>query len=267
MTAELENLGKITSKNCESLFLSKPFMSDGHTAKKANGTLTYVKYKNVVYGLTCSHIYEYQKNDFWLTVFGTNRVIYQFGHFESKGLVSDFRPLRKKPTNIDEPDIAIIKLGDPFPEIHMKHKNKVPIDIDSWKTPEWQSIKMGMACGFPTEHKKEDESFVKSPFLQVVAETTSRLEPHRESFMLASTLKTENTMFFSGMSGGPVFSDGETDETPTLIGIVFEGSPGSSTEWDQRSAESFLTKNDVQIRAHTFTPDIFESWLKVANYI
>ena len=78
-------------------------------------------------------------------------------------------------------------------------------------------------------------------------------------------------MYCSGMSGGVVFTDiivkgdGST-AGPCPIGIVFEGSPGSSEEWASRAEGLFLTERDVLIKAHTLTPQIFEGWLAQAGF-
>lgn len=266
----MENLGKIVITNCEPLYLSKHFMQDGHTSEKANGTITYIKFKNVIYGVTCAHVHFMQKigtkEEKILTVFG-DRLVYQFGLLGQDGYKSDFRPLRKSPTDIQTPDIAIIKLNEPYPSIHMTRKGKTAIDLDKWSTPNWRETGMAMACGFPTEHKSQNESVVSAGLAQVIAEPASEISPDRDSFLLASSLEEDNNIYFSGMSGGPVYVEHPVEGEITIVGIVYEGTPGSSEEWQNRGDSSFLTNKDVQIRAHTFTPIIFEKWLKQVGYL
>lgn len=107
MAIEIEELGKVVVRHCEPLFLSKHFLSDGHSAEKANGTITYIKYKDVIYGITCAHVYFYQKlntpEEKALTVFGKERLIYQFGVHSSEGYESHFRSLRNSPGDFSEP--------------------------------------------------------------------------------------------------------------------------------------------------------------------
>ena len=126
---------------------------------------------------------------------------------------------------------------------------------------------MAMACGFPTEHKSQNDSTVSAELAQVVAELTSTLSWERDSFLLSSSLEVDCEIFFSGMSGGPVYLDGAGDKEICLMGIVYEGSPGSSAEWESRSDDSFLTKKDIQIRAHTITPEIFGDWLRRVGFL
>lgn len=267
MKDEIGHLAKVIIKNCEPLYLSDPFIRDGHTEEKANGTITYVKYNNVIYGITCAHIYYQMENNKWLTVFSTNRVVYQFGHYDADGYVSHFRVLRKNPENTERPDIAIIRFDEPFLSMHLSGKGKKPIDLDGWIEPDWRSLKMAMACGFPTEHKTETDLRVSAKLVHVIAEVAGDISLTRPSFLLASTLSEENEFFFSGMSGGPVYCEAGNNRLLTLIGIIFEGQPGSSTEWRNRGESSFLTKCDIQIWAYIVTPSIFENWLKQLNYI
>jgi len=270
MDDEIKKMGQIAVTHCEPLYLSKHLMQDGHTANKANGTMTYVKYKGVTYGITCAHVYFVQEigssNERILTVFG-NQLIYQFGLHSENGYQSHFRPLRTSTSDTASPDIAIIQLNQPYPSIYMEKKGKEAVDLDNWTSPNWDEIKMAMACGFPTEHKSESDTVVSAELAQVIAEPASSLSPDRESFLLASSLEEDCNIYFSGMSGGPVYVDNPNDGDITLMGIVYEGTPGSSEEWNNRGAGAFLTKKDIQIRAHTFTPAIFEKWLQKVGYM
>lgn len=68
------------------------------------------------------------------------------------------------------------------------------------------------------------------------------------------------------MSGGPVFYQYEDDREAVPIGIIYEGSPGSSLEWEKRDKESFLSGTDVKIDAQLLTPQIFKEWLSKAGF-
>ena len=100
----------------------------------------------------------------------------------------------------------------------------------------------------------------------VAAELNRVVSGNDESFLLASSLPEENTYYFSGMSGGPVYHVPDAEVDPTLIGIVYEGSPGSSAEWEARDSQAFFTKCDIQTTAYTLTPTIFEGWLRRAKF-
>jgi len=200
----------------------------------------------------------------WLTIHGKERYLYQTGSFAPDGYKSSFRPLRKA-GEMDGPDIAILPLDNSFKQIHLARKEKAPIDLDTWAEPNWSDLTAPVAFGYPTEHKTDTEEFLQAPLAAVVAELTSPISPSNESFLMASSLPFENSFYFSGMSGGAVYAVSESDPQLTLVGIVFEGSPGSSQEWELRGEESFLTKSDIQIRAHTLTPNIFDRWLDLAG--
>lgn len=268
MDDNTNKISKNLAANCEPLYLSKHFMLDGHSAEKANGTITYIKYKNMLYGVTCAHVYFHQKlgreDEKILTVFG-ERLCYQFGTHLECGYVSHFKSLRKTHNDTSKPDIAIIRLDSSYKTIHLDRKEKKPIDLDNWTEPEWKGIHMAMACGFPTEHKINDGQYVSAKFVQATIETTSPFSPEKESFLLHSTLDEENSIFFRGMSGGAIYYVNEKNNETTLIGILFEGFPSRSDEWKDRPEESFLTKNDIQIRGYILTPTIFASWLREAD--
>lgn len=262
-----DRIHKIAATNCEPLFLSSPFMRDGHNSEKANGTITYIEFRGRLFGVTCAHIYDQQKSSGkWLTLHGKERYTFQLGKFAPTGYTSNFRSLRKENSTIG-PDIAIIDLGESIKQMHFGRKEKQAINLDTWQEPAWSDIKVPVAFGYPTEHKSQIFNMLSSPLLAVAAEITSPLSPDASSFLLASSLTENNKFFFSGMSGGPVYYISDPDEAPVIIGIVFEGSPGSSAEWKARDSQSFLTKNDIQIRAHTLTPAIFEEWLLTAGFI
>lgn len=265
---DFSKLAKLAVQNCEPLYLSHPFLKDGHSASKANATISYVKYRETVYGITCAHVYHQQfgesgKAEQVLTVWG-DRLIYQFGGWTQDGYESHFRLLKGRSSS-GALDIAIIKLPPTFSELHMARKGKAPIDLDAWAEPEWNSISTLVASGFPTEHKEQSDSHVAANFIQVVAELTRKIDGGVSEIMLASTLPEKNDCFFSGMSGGPVYCLW-SDNAMTAVGIVFEGSPGSSTEWAKRGQESFFTKEDVQFRAYLLTPSIFLNWLSCAGF-
>jgi hypothetical protein len=268
MTELPSSVHEAAAKHSDPLYLSKPWLQGGHTSQKANGTITYVQYGGDVYGVTCAHIYDQQfavEPNLWLTIHGKKRYIYQLGGFTADGYRSSLRPLRK-PEEREGPDIAILRLDDAFKEIHLTRRGKAAINLDTWSEPAWNELKCPVAFGYPTEHKTDTEEFLQAPFAAVVAELTRPISPESESFLMASSLEKENSFYFSGMSGGAVYAVSDSDPLITFVGIVFEGVPGSSKEWESRSTDSFYTKNDIQIRAHTVTPTIFGTWLAMAGW-
>lgn len=258
---------KIAVRNCEPLFLSSPFIQCGHNVEKANGTITFIEYRTRIFGITCAHVYYEQiRSGKWLTLHGSERYIYQLGAFTAKGYESLFRPMRKA-SDIDGTDIAIIELGETIRQIHFPRKNKEAINLDTWAEPNWSEVQVPVAFGYPTEHKIQSEDFISAPLAAVAAAVTRPLSPSESTFLIASSLETDNTLYFSGMSGGPVYHVASPDTDPSLIGIVFEGVPGSSIEWQSRGEQSFLSRKDIQIRAHILTPAIFEDWLRLVGFL
>lgn len=76
MTDFPRSIHEAAAKHSDPLYLSKPWLQDGHTSKKANGTLTYIQYCGHVYGVTCAHLYHQQfavEPNMWLTVHGNQR--------------------------------------------------------------------------------------------------------------------------------------------------------------------------------------------------
>jgi len=262
------HIQKLAASHCEPLFLSVPYLGDGHTPEKANGTITFIEYRGRIFGITCAHVYEEQEpTGKWLTLHGSERYIYQLGTLTPDGYKSLFRPLRNNP-NDNGADIAIIELGESVKQVHFDCKGKQAINLDNWVEPNWNEIDVPVAFGYPTEHKKiQSKDVLGCPLLSVAAEITRPISTNDATFLLASSFESDNVYFFSGMSGGPVYSVTEPDGNPDIIGIVFEGTPGSSKEWNTRDDQSFYTEKDIQIRAYTFTPDIFEQWLQQVNYL
>ena len=95
MTNIPEHIHKFAATHSEPLFLSAPFLGDGHGVEKANGTLTFIQYRGRIYGVTCAHVY-YQQffSGKSLTLHGKDRYIYQLGQFTQSRYESHFRPLR-----------------------------------------------------------------------------------------------------------------------------------------------------------------------------
>lgn len=257
------------SQFCAPLWLSKPFMQDGHNSNKANATVTFIKYNNIGYAVTCAHVYHQQNigsDEFRdLMLFGSSRIVVSFSTLGPDGPISAFRPLISEEPKESGPDIAIAPAGHAVQQ-YMKDNGKEWLDLDLWEEPDWSITSPKIAGGYATEHKSTDGQHVLSAFVQVVAESPSGVDPMRTTFMLFSQLEEAHEVFFSGMSGGPVFYQYEDDRKAVPIGIIYEGSPGSSAEWEKRDEESFLSGTDIKIDAQLLTPERFKEWLSKASY-
>lgn len=200
-----------------------------------------------------------------LILFGSSPMVVSFLDFGSALLVSAFRPLVDDSPKASGPDIAIAPANFAIQQ-YMKDNDREWLDLDSWEEPDWSINSPKIAVGYATEHKSTDGEYVLSGFVQVVAESPNGVESTREKFMLFSQLEEEHEVFFSGMSGGPVFYQYEDDRAAVPIGIIYEGSPGSSSEWKKRGQESFFTGSHIKIDAQLLTPNTFKEWLSIAGF-
>lgn len=189
------------SQFCAPLWLSKPFMQDGHHSNKANATVTFVKYKNRGYAVTCAHVYYQQKMgspEFReLTLFGNSPMIVSFLTFGTGQPVSVFRPLIGDSVRASGPDIAIAPVNHATQK-YMEDNGKKWLDLDLWKEPDWTINSPKIAGGYATEHKSTDGKHVLSAFVQAIAESPSGVDPTRSTFMLFSQLKEEHKVFLVG---------------------------------------------------------------------
>jgi hypothetical protein len=261
MTKIPDQIHKLALQNTDPLFLTDSYLSGGHGSQVANGTLTYVRFCNRLYGITCGHVVEEaHEKDKLLSVHGKESYVYQFSRESQTNAKNSFISLSGEGL-----DVAVVALPERFCELHFEKKGKVAIELESLKEPGWEDVVVPVAFGYPTEQKDEEGGFVQAPLAGVAAELTNPICQSDEKFTLFSTLEHEHNTFFSGMSGGPVFHLLNPSDPPTLIGIIFEGLPGSSQNWLARDAQSFLSMKDIQIFAYRFTPQIFQSWLDLAK--
>ena len=264
-----EKWGRYAKAFCEPLYLSSPFLMGGHDKDVANGTITYIKFQDHLYGVTCAHVFFDQiAQGKWLTVFRRS-MINRFGADTEEGFQSNFRSLRAHAEDRSKPDIAIARLGRSFYELLMVPNNMTPIDLDEWAAPDYSRIEKAIGFGYPTEHKENVSSYVVAYQAWVECEVASNLTPGREDFMLAGESENPHGVFFSGMSGGPVFHYDSTNHIGgSFLGIIYEGAPGSSLDWHMRDKEeSFLNDHSINIWVQTITPSIFQSWLTALKFI
>lgn len=256
---------------CLPLFLSDNLITQGHHERIENATATFITFNRSIYLVTCGHVLDHlqsirPENGDWATMYlSVGRSILQFSFldpnnpikrkdsFQKTEIVDLFRPA---------PDIAIAKMPAHWWDWIQKEKNKLAINLDLWVEPLWNESSMGAAAGYPTEHKGLNQGKVSSPCVETVAEWASSLSINSDRFRMHSTLTEEHGIFFSGMSGGPVFLvDNNEDCHP--IGIIIEGFPGSRAAFEERDGSSaFLSKLDIDIQGLLITPTRFSQWLE-----
>lgn len=258
---------------CLPVFFHSYFLSDGHSEETENATLTFVKYKNRVYAVTCKHIIHHlnsKRNDLedqWYTLsICLDRVILQLSdidHSDPAKRIDIFRKLTCS-FNSEGVDIVIAPIDSHWEMIKSK-KNKKAIDLDNWIEPNWAELKMGTAFGYPTEHKKLQGDHVATPCIKVSAEIVSSLNPEVNQLTLFSSLNQPHGYFFSGLSGGIIILSSEELYEP--VGIVYEGQPGSSKDFNEKKSneQAFFSENDILIKGFIINPRIFSGWLQDAG--
>jgi hypothetical protein len=226
-------------------------MRTGHNAKQANGTVTFLKYKNAIFACTCRHVLNEVKGNLVLAVMA-DRMVLNFASIGPDGILSSFRRVQDSTV-----DIAISPVPAGMWLLLAKKKAKQAIDLDTFNPPPWDLIKFCHAAGYPCEHKVDSGTVVRSPMPRVVAELRTTVSKGTKEFTLHSSLNEPHGFFFSGMSGGPIV--GETDKGDLVpVGIVFEGAPSSK----KRQRSIFAGPNDLMIRGYVLTPEVFDYWLQ-----
>lgn len=250
---------------CAPLFIGKNYLADGHDEKTINATVTFVRLNGVDYAVTCRHVseqaYAYPTSTARLH-FG--RAVVQLKEFEGKS----FERSLKDVDGDRKIDISITAFGNGYLEMINRTcgKPKSPIDLDNFRAVVVNENDMGIAVGFPDEHKSLKGESVQSPMVEVVAAFNTSHEPHQETFALHSNLDRPSEFGLSGISGGPIFAlSASGSGSPLPCGIVFEGHP-SAVNCEPSSSDAFFTSSDLFIRGYSLTPKSFEAWLKSAGF-
>jgi|SRR6056297_300495 len=217
------------SIHCATLVITENVISGGSglpsfaqpSEQLRSGTITFVNYKNRVYGITCWHVIEIYRD--FLRNSGSD-----FSH-SMRTMVNGFymvldRFIRPEPvTGMAEIDIAIREIN---PD-HVKAIGKIPFDLDNEPTPP-SDIKHGYAVGFPENMKKKVnvDSFghqISMPQVKILAEVNGM--PNNRFSLNSELPERPEQENYSGMSGGPIFWS--TDNEYGIFGIIYEGGVGS----------------------------------------
>lgn len=217
------------SIHCAALVITKNVISLGNgmpsfaqpSEELRSGTITFVKYKEKVYGITCWHVIEIYRK--YLEESGNN-----FSH-SLRTMVNGFyvvldRFIRPKPDfGMPNVDIAIRELN---PD-HLIAIGKVPYDLDV-NNHDPSKIEFGYAVGFPeTLKKKVNESSlghqISMPQVEILAEINGM--PNNRFSLNSELPERPEQEDYSGMSGGPIFWS--TENKYGIFGIIYEGGIGS----------------------------------------
>lgn len=272
-------------RHTDPVWLQDHYLSTGHTEETNSATVTFIKRRGRIYAVTCGHVLDQLNNPESVPgahlptlALHIDQCVLNLSQFTGIGHITDAtRGIKKNETHHDV-DIAIAALSANYWSLLTEKKNKTAIDLDAWREPRWESVKMCVAAGYPNEHKKQLEvdgrDMVGTGFARAIAEVSSTLGRDQKFITLSSLLDEPHGYFFSGMSGGPVYAaEGEEtllmmDEELFPVGIIFEGYPGSGLGKAQSGADpavAFLTDRDIFFRALTLTPDAFDHWLTLVK--
>lgn len=208
-----------------------------------NGTITFVKSDNKVYGITCLHVVEHLRelveqyglasHSFYTMVNGFYAVLDRF-----------VRPTSD--TEYHQLDVVIRELN---PD-HLEAIGKIPIDLDNQDEP--NEIEFGYAVGFPEtmKYKIMEPTVgyrVSMPQVEILAEINKK---PNQRFTLFSELDTVPSQTdYSGMSGGPIFWSNK--ETYGIYGIAYEAGTGGE----------FTGDKGIFVYGELATPTVIKSWI------
>jgi hypothetical protein len=285
MTAKCQSEPEsLPRRHTDPAWLQDHFLGTGHDETARSATFTFIRRRGRHYAVTCRHIMEAVADPKMVPAaknptlaLHVDRAVLNLSCFTAKGLALAVHAPRAE-TKHEEVDVAIAPLTGGYWDLLTKHKDKVPIDLDAWREPDWSSVKYCLAVGYPDERKKnvaaDDGQKVANQLTTAVAEVSSRLGRFERLIALSSTLEKPHGFYFSGMSGGPVYAvEGHEqrkveDDELFPIGIIFEGFPSSGradTQGGKDPASAFLTDRDLFFRALTLTPEFFDEWLQKAG--
>jgi hypothetical protein len=261
-------------------WLQDYFLGTGHDESTNSATFTFIKRSGRIYAVTCGHVLDGLADEKVVPgarnptlALHLDHAALNLSYFVAVGKIEHTVKAPEAEGTHRDVDIAIARLSDNYWALLQEKKDKVPIDLDTWKEPAWDKVSYCLAAGYPDEHKSrvEDDRLgkVSAPFACVCVEVASPLARSRPMITLSSQLEEHHGYFFSGMSGGPVYAiEGDLNEAEDRdffhVGIIFEGFPSSGRRevTDTDASAAFLTDSDLFFRALTLTPEIFDDWLR-----
>ena len=251
-----EKLRKEACKHSAALFLVKAQVNFRPSVEYRNGTITFIRMNNIVYGVTCRHVIEALRQK----IKERNDPLLCFATLVSETyyMVDRFRfPLADDPYIGEPPDIAIQQVRPGLCD----SIGKVPIEIDVMRDVKDDELTHALAVGFPEENVSECERDKFGGYklgmscVHALAQIENRTP---QEFLMHSDLDIEpETINLSGMSGGPIFwSNGEDHH---LVGIVKEGWP-TKPESEHSSDTTIGGGNRIHIRGERFSCQKFKGW-------
>lgn len=237
-----DNFFSESSKHCTALFIDTLKVGTQPDKTDLNATLTFVEFKNKVYGITCSHVASKENRPTFVTLTHSKRcIINEF-----------FYPQHEIPTE-NHPDIAIRQIHPDFPQA----VGKIPVKIQQQHFPDLGTIRHAVAVGYPTKEKQkvgvQNGYRIAMPCVHALAEISSINRDSGKLSLYSELDQTVQVKDFSGMSGGPVFWSTEKDYG--LFGIIYEALPPNPPD------NSLGGGPRINIQAELVMPERFKGWI------
>ncbi|MGR3317979.1 MAG: hypothetical protein ACUZ8O_05815 [Candidatus Anammoxibacter sp.] len=250
-----EELNNESCKHCAALFLVKPKVGFQPKPEYRNGTITFIEYQGITYGITCKHVVEALRNK--IQELGDENLCFATIVKRNIYIIDRFKfPEALDPFTQEDPDIAIQQIHPKLCETI----GKKPFKLTS-KNENYKNIKHALAVGFPEEkvEKKEHENLLSYQIQMACIHALGELQSHNDTkLLISSNLDTDPDAYnLSGMSGGPIFWS--TDLSHGLLGITYEALP---TKPDQNASnKSFGGGPRVVVKGETLTEQKFSNWV------
>ena len=282
MTISMRHLKSesLPRRQTDPLWIQDYSLSTGHNEATHNATATFVKRKGQYYMVTCRHVLDSVAEPDTAPEAGhptmalqIDQTVLNFSYFVPKGI----KPSVRAPVlelGSPEFDIALACIDVRRWQLLSCKKNKVAIDLDSWRGPNWKDVTYCLAVGYQNDGKKiissDGAKLVTTPFLNVVAELSSTVSRETTVFSMSSELSSSHRYWLSGMSGGAVYAVEGSDQREVQdeelfpVGIVFEGFPSTEQAIErnnEEAASALFSQQDIFIRGVMLTPDTFDDWL------
>jgi len=257
------------STHCEPVYLMRGHANEKHDANTESATLTYVKFEQKMYALTCAHVADARggegSTNLIPTVWGTTGKGFAFRSGSKNVLAGEFKAIVDAQNGRQRLDIAIAPLSEEFVHLHMADKGKAPIDMDDWEELDWSVVRTCATWGYPNGQKSSSDTTVSASLLTAILDVQSQqMSFERDEFLLASTLPGAEGISLSGLSGSAVYCL-HKDGKMTAVGIIYEGSPGDPSS--KKSDGSFYGPSDFHIKAVVLSRKKFRSWLESSGLI
>jgi hypothetical protein len=212
-----KEISQATAAHCAALLygtLSNFIWEGSHNFIEGQGTLTFVKYKGHLFGITNQHVVAQATE-----AYANQSEYYVFvAALEHHTRVPSLPIMRFTQDDADFPfDLAIFLLPSNF----LEGSKKVPLDLDKYPSAPLQVDSRVLAVGFPGSQRKLANPRTSAHGLFHVVSTC--ISTSDRKIILSDTFNEEQIPHrFGGMSGGPMFSFGD-EGGYEFQGILFLG--------------------------------------------